>query len=86
MNNSQSNQTLTHSGLGVEELFKAAFIRTKERFLTYFLTYVVSIFIFIGVLIATLLLGGINFVLWNSTQSVGITASLVFLSIIVSIG
>lgn len=86
MNNSHSNQTLTHSGLGVEELFKAAFIRTKERFLTYFLTYVVSIFIFIGVLIATLLLGGINFVLWNSTQSVGITASLVFLSIIVSIG
>ncbi|HRN70127.1 MAG TPA: hypothetical protein PLS49_02985 [Candidatus Woesebacteria bacterium] len=86
MEQTHSQSTQTHSDLGLETLFKAAFKRTKERFLTYFLTYVLSIFIFIGVLIAIGIVVGINILVGIAAQSEIVSVSIGFISGIAILG
>ncbi len=79
-----SQSTSTNSDLGIETLFKAAFVRTKTRFLTYFLTYVLSIFIFIGAFLAMGLLVGINILIGAIANSQALSISLGIVSAIVA--
>lgn len=81
---SQSNPN--SSELGMEDLFKAAFFRTKERFLTYFLTYILSICIFIGVFLAIGLLVGLNILIWTTSQSVTVGVVTIFVSSLIALG
>ncbi len=81
-----SQSTNTNSDLGIETLFKAAFNRTKERFLTYFLTYVLSIFIFIGVFLAIGLVVGINVLVGMAAQSEGVSITLGIITAVAALG
>lgn len=81
-----SPSTQTHSDLGLETLFKVAFKRTKERFLTYFLTYILSIFIFIGLFLAIGLVVGINVLVAMATQSETVSITLGIISGIAAVG
>lgn len=81
-----SQSTPSHSDLGIETLFKAAFTRTKERFLTYFLSYVLSIFIFLGSFIAIGIAVGLNALVWAIAQSPALSGVLGFVTGFASLG
>lgn len=81
---SQTSQT--NGNLGIEELFKAAFSRTKERFLTYFLTYILSILIWIGTFLALGLLTGLNVIIGMTAQSQSLSVSLGLISGVIGLG
>jgi hypothetical protein len=74
MDTPTKSQTLPKLGLAIEDLMKAAFIRTKDRFLSYVLAYLLSFLIGLGVGAAIALLVGLNAVVWFGSKSVPVSA------------
>ncbi|QQG44316.1 MAG: hypothetical protein HYW86_00125 [Candidatus Roizmanbacteria bacterium] len=68
------------SGWQIESLFKQAFIRTKERFLTYFLILFITFFSTLVVLFGGALLTGIVFLIYSLTK---LTVLVFFLGVVV---
>ncbi len=66
--------------LSIENLMRAAFDRTKDRFLSYFLTLLLYIGMFIGTIIALALIGGLNFLIYTATKSIAVTATTAIIS------
>ncbi len=66
--------------LSIENLLRAAFERTKDRFLPYLLTVLLYIAMTIGAVIAMVLIGGLNFLIYTATQSVPVTATTAIIS------
>jgi hypothetical protein len=73
MDTPTKSQTLPKLGLGIEELMKAAFVRTKDRFLSYILAYLLAFLIGLGAGAGIALLVGVNFLVWFGTKSMLLT-------------
>jgi hypothetical protein len=70
------------SNLQLEHLFRAAFKRTKDRFLSYFLSWLLFYAIGIGAVIAIALIVGLHFLVFAVTKSPAVVGTLAFISTI----
>lgn len=69
----------------VEGLIKRALVRTKTKFLSYFLALIINIGLWVGYFLAALVVFGICFFLWYFTKSVILVAILAVISVLLLI-
>ena len=73
------------SNLQLEHLFRAAFERTKSRFLSYVLSWLLFYAIGIGAMLAILLIVGLHFLIYAVTKSPVVTGTVAFISSIAAL-